>query len=105
MADNRSFLAASTGPKTLDRSFDLFVFFRLDLNPFAIALNCVCHDTQSGDVYPVWDDSVLLLSRLGDAVRAAHNRILISVQATEDVTTKLRDWERSELIVCSTSYI
>ncbi len=52
---------------------------------------------------PVWDDSVLLLSRLGDAVRAAHNLILTYVQATEDVTTNLRDWEKLELTVCSTS--
>ena len=29
LADNRSFLAISKGPKMLDRSFDLFVLFRL----------------------------------------------------------------------------
>lgn len=41
LADSRSFLAVSAGPKILDRSFDLFALFRLDLRPLAMPLECV----------------------------------------------------------------
>ena len=41
LADNRSFLAISAGPKTCDRSFDLFALFRLDLRPLAMPLEYV----------------------------------------------------------------
>lgn len=54
LADNRPFLAISTGPKTLDRSFDLFALFRLDLRPLAMTLESVDLDNQTR-VYALYE--------------------------------------------------
>lgn len=61
LLDNRSFRAVSAGPKTLDRNFDLFALFRLDLRPLAIPISVVGLYTSSAGVCSVWEDSVLLL--------------------------------------------
>ena len=61
LADNRSFLARSAGPKTMDRSIDLFPLFRLDLRPLAMPLDCVRFTPQFGVICSVSDDSVVLL--------------------------------------------
>ena len=57
LADSRSFLAISTGPKTLDRSFDLFALFRLDLRPLAMTLERVALDNQSR-IYALYETTL-----------------------------------------------